>query len=264
MKWDEPIIEGIEVCRPESDDLPELADVARAVTGDPALLAYAQRVVRFDQSVREEIENVPTPAGLEERLQHAVAQARERSAEQEAAVGLAASHQPPRSRRRWLVAAAAAAACLAIAAGVWITQLGHGPWTVVDLEQAVDSWGPLLDHAKWRSTPPPVGALPDEIPLTALRWCRLRRPSSGIGNVLAFDLAIPNAPPGQRCRLFVVRMNVAGLGAIPPRNPTVTQGRLIAMWRSGDRVCVVVLSGSDADRLKSHYKRWFAGAVQSA
>ena len=70
------IIEGIESCRPGSDDLlaPELADVAQCIEFDSQAGDAYQRAQKWDASVSRAMEQVEVPAGLSERILAALGQ----------------------------------------------------------------------------------------------------------------------------------------------------------------------------------------------
>ena len=67
---DRQIIEGIEGCRPLSDDLnaPEFGAVARAVADDAEVRRAYQRVQAWDVAISAAMERVPLPVGLAERI----------------------------------------------------------------------------------------------------------------------------------------------------------------------------------------------------
>src|SRR3954452_18334797 len=64
------IVEGIEACRPGSDDLssPELSDIARRVDADPSVKAAYENVQAWDLVIQNGMENVAVPQQLAERL----------------------------------------------------------------------------------------------------------------------------------------------------------------------------------------------------
>src|SRR5581483_8659248 len=64
------IREGLEACRPGSDDLrsPELADVAAAVDGNGEVRSLHQRLQNWDVAISNAMEDVPLPEGLAARL----------------------------------------------------------------------------------------------------------------------------------------------------------------------------------------------------
>ena len=170
------------------------------------------------------------------------------------------------SRRRWIIGGLAVAASVAVAAGVAFTQFGGETWDAARIERAALDWRTMLTESGWRTDAPPAElATPPRIRLNAVRWRELDDPTPGLGNVVAYDLTGPKmhgvAPD---CTLFVVRADLPNLPATPPIDPTITQGRLLATWRSGDRVCVLLVRDADPGTLRAHYDRWFASAVGAA
>ncbi|HEX3728061.1 MAG TPA: hypothetical protein VHV08_17540, partial [Pirellulales bacterium] len=67
---DRRVSEGIEACRPASDDIcqADLAHVAAALEHDPAARMQYERVQKWDARVTQAMEHVEVPAGLTERI----------------------------------------------------------------------------------------------------------------------------------------------------------------------------------------------------
>lgn len=262
MKWERHILEGIEACRPGSDDLssPELAEVARQVVQDNKLAIHLRGVIRFDESIQQAFDDVPLPDGLEKRLLASLDE------KPDVVKTLQAPALRTSLRRRWIAATLATAACLAVVAGVVAIRLGGEPWSIAQVRHEVVRWSAMLDDTAWQNTTPPKQlAFPMEARVRPWRWRQLHRPSEGVGNVVVYDLSPPQSVPGAlRGSLFVFRAEVANLSATPPIRPAITQGRLVAAWRSGDCICVLVLDNAEPGALRSYYHAWFTGSVRSA
>lgn len=134
MAIDRRILEGIEACRPGSDDLQsaELADIAREVESDPQALAAYKAVQDWDAAVSAAVEQVAVPSGLAERIVDRLKAAETAATAVNAALQLPSSvddkvlvdHQTAGSpislnqtwsRKRWLAAASALAATVVVA-----------------------------------------------------------------------------------------------------------------------------------------------------
>ena len=64
------VLEALELCRAESDDLnnPDFAELAVALGHDPELRVHFERVQRADAAIRAALADVPLPADLSERV----------------------------------------------------------------------------------------------------------------------------------------------------------------------------------------------------
>jgi len=245
---DRRIIEGLEACRPGSDDLhlPELSDVERRVELEPeARIAY-ERIQAWDAAVCDAMEQVPVPSGLAERILGRLEAAAELGATPVPALPFErnAEQQQSRSsrqsgvsaRRRWLAAGSLAAASLLVAAflSTWLKTDTDRP-----LESQADGW--LQDlAAKWE----PVERAPRgfELPLgvtaTPSGWQHIGNPRG-----VAFRLSDRNAATAT---LFVVRLSGAGLPMAPPAVPqSTTGGKAVAYWQKGPLVYVLVIEGNE-------------------
>lgn len=265
MAIDRRTLEGIEACRPGSDDLqsPQLSDVAREVESNPEAQAAYRRVQAWDAAIAGALEQVPLPAGLAERIldqlkagQPAAAgktisasmnsalavPADGASAESDASPSCVRSpwlQLRPGSRRRWLAAASAVAATVLVAVLV-ARHLRSDVDTPV--ETMADVWLAGLG-SQWHDMheAPPDFEIPSAIMAEPAGWQRLARVAGGRG--VAYQLVHRNA---GTAKLFVVRLAVAGLPASPPATPqSSTGGKSIGYWRSGAHLYVLVVEGNE-------------------
>jgi hypothetical protein len=272
MSIDRHILEGIEACRPGSDDVQsaDLADVARAVECDPEIHTIYARAQRWDTAVTRAVHEVPLPAGLADRLlarlatgvaaTSAVAASVAVPAVEADAVSLpgqavslpgqavslpwqaietqAIETQPFLSRRNWLSIAGATAATVVVAVGL-ARYLRSGADTPV--EMLADGWLAQLD-ANWRdmAEAPKQLAVPLSITAEASGWQRIDAVRGA--SPVAYRLTHAQAGTAQ---LFVVRLSRQGLPTSPPEQPQMaTGGRSIGYWTSGDLVYVLVVDGN--------------------
>jgi hypothetical protein len=250
------IIEGIESCRPGSDDLqsPELADVAQCVEfGSQAREVY-QRAQKWDTSVSQAMEQVEVPAGLAERilaalgqqpapsasLAHAVDNAQRVEADPNATVAPRPA-EAPWSRRQWLAAASVIAATLLVA-------VFAGQYFRTDDELApdemVDAW--LADLSpRWNEMHdvPPDFVLPVSLTTEPSGWQSFRG-ANGVRGV-AFKLVRANV---GNALLLVVRLSRPTAPTSPPSRPqSTTGGKSIGYWRSGQLLYVLVVEGTERE-----------------
>ncbi len=249
---DRRTIEGLEACRPDSDDLrsPELSDVARRVQQDPeARIAY-ERVQAWDASVSNALEQVPVPPGLAERILSRLVPAdlpaqpdavipsilpfEQTAIEQKTAGWSRLNHFG--SRRQWLAVGSMTAAGLLVAAflSTWLRTDAPRP-----LEILADGWLQGLAGSWQPAEPAPRGfALPSGVAATPMGWQQLSNPRG-----VAYKLSDGKAGTAT---LFVVRLSVAGLPIAPPPVPqSTTGGKAVAYWQSGSLVYVLVIEGNE-------------------
>lgn len=258
MTIDRRTLEGIEACRPGSDDLQsdELADVARRVQDDPQARAVYARVQQWDAAVSSAMEQVPVPVGLAERIlarlsasgsgsgpSGAVADALAQTAGAAPDAGPRPGESAPRdlgrSRRRWLTGAAAVAATVAVA--VFLAQY-VSTTSDTPLEAMADAWLAQL-KPKWRgmSQAPNEFAMPRAIRVEAVGWQNVGQFAGAHG--AAYQLV--HATAGT-ARLFVVRLSKGGAPATPPSVPQFTTGgRSIGYWQTGKLLYVLVVNGNE-------------------
>ncbi|REK13036.1 MAG: hypothetical protein DWQ37_10455 [Planctomycetota bacterium] len=256
-QMDNRIREGIEACRPASDDLSaqDLADVARAVTDDPEARQWFERIGRWDVAIGEAIEEVSVPEGLVDRiaarlqaepagaehespelLEGAVAAAAEPSASPDAHVEVRPpQHRPGWSRRHWAGATASAmvAAALVVMLGFWLNQDNDVP-----IEVLAGRWHDQLQNDAWEQHDFPKGFdIPAAVHARATRWQWIERIPTA--PVVAYELVHETA---GKAVLYVARMARPDLPSEPPSEPQhPTGGRTVAYWRSGGNVCVLVV-----------------------
>jgi hypothetical protein len=247
---DKPIREGIEACRPASDDLqsPDMTDVARAVQDDPeARLAY-ERVQQWDAAMAQSMDQVGVPAGLAERilarlrsaagetslLAGAVAPASDNG---EATLEVRVATAPTRagwSRRHWVGAAVSGivAAALVIAVGYWLQPDSDLPFDLL-----ADQWaGQLSNDWQQAARAPRDFAPPATVLVSPGRWQWIDRFTTV--PVVAYELVHHK----ERAMLYVAKTTRPNLPGAPPQRPqSNTGGRAIAWWQSGSHVYVLVV-----------------------
>jgi hypothetical protein len=259
---DRRIIEGIEACRPGSDDLQsaDLSDVARRVKDDPAVQADYQYVQTWDAAIAGAMEQVGVPSGLAERILDRLAAA-ESSTTLPAAVDPAALRtaeadptalplpaqsgwlllwSPPQfSRRQWLGAASTIAATLLVA--VFLANwLGRGHES--SLETIADGWVQQLSPTWQNMRKAPQGFdIPPAITASPAGWQRIGQVGSGRG--VAYTLV--HATAGT-AKLFVARLSVGGLPTAPPGVPqSTTGGKAVSYWQNGSLLYVLIVDGGE-------------------
>jgi len=253
---DDRIREGIEACRPASDDLdsPELADVARRVKDDPqARLAY-DRVQEYDAAILKSIDDVSVPPGLSERILERLCAARDESANgrskdllagvvaaassaREATPDAQVSPAPRRlalSRRH--LTGAALTALLACVLLVVVINLMQEPSDLA-LPDLADQWQVKLDD-NWQqmADAPADFALPGAVLVKPAGWQWIDRYTTV--PVVAYELVHAKA---GKAMLYVARMTRNGLPSAPPLTPQSTSGKAVAYWQSGSHVYVLVV-----------------------
>jgi hypothetical protein len=243
------IIEGIEACRPGSDDVhaSDLNDVASQLRDDPAARVAYERAQKWDAAISAAMEQVPVPEGLKERLLDRLQAVASIEPAPGATVDLSSgvavyqngSSRPRWSRRRWFGAAASIAAGLLMATSVGLLwQPGAGG----SVEMLADSWRRELVPTWQKMNRAPLDfAIPDGITASAEGWQRVGNLKSGRG--VAYRLVRDNA---VRATLFVVKMSGAALPETPPLAPqSTTGGKSVGYWRRGMLVYVLVVEGDD-------------------
>ena len=255
MTIDRRTLEGIESCRPGSDDLqsPELADVAARVENDAESRSVYDRVQKWDAAVSKTMDQVDVPTGLAERilarldgpragdaLDVAVQDAQQQAADPNAALRPLAGDAAPggSSRRRWLSGAVALATTVVVA--VVLTQYLRTP-SDTPLESMADVWlGQLTPQWQAMAQAPGDFAVPSAITVEAVGWQNVGK-FAGVHGA-AYKLVHSTA---GTARLFVMRLAKSGLPATPPSSPQfATGGRSIGYWHSGKLVYVLVVDGN--------------------
>ena len=263
---DKRIIEGIEACRPGSDDVlsADLKDVALRLEKDPEAQSAYRRVQKWDAAVAAALEDVSVPAGLAERILDRLGVAHPETSAQvppsplEKIVALslqAANAEPagrdielsqevreaaPRwSRRRVLTLGSSLAAVVALAVVVgnfW------QPRSTRPVETRAEEWMQQLGTT-WQSIPRVPGEfpVPGAVVASPTGWQRVGNVASGRG--VAYKLQHGQAGGAV---LFVVKLSVAGLPAAPPVSPqSTTGGKAIGYWQSGRFLNVLVVEGDE-------------------
>jgi hypothetical protein len=266
-QMDDRIREGIEACRPASDDLAaqDLADVARALAGDAQARAIFERSQRWDTAIGMAVEQVSVPAGLAERilsrlqaeaaggspsgtaplLENAVAAARDAATQGSPVAEEAPAPARPRanwSRRDWAGATASlvAAALVVVMVGYWLSGSSD-----ISPDVLAEEWEEQLDARQWQTAAAPEGfAIPDSVVGKPARWQWIDRISKS--PVVAYELVHAG---GEKARLFVARVTRPGLSNQPPAKPQFsTGGRTVAHWQSGPNLCVLVAASEASYR----------------
>ena len=257
---DRDLINGLDACRPATDDLrqPELQSVADAVAADARAAEFRVRIERIDLATRRAIHNVSVPQGLEERLLARLRQATQlvdarQVADSEAQPVPGNSHNvgARHSRRRWLAwSAGLATAVAATVAAVFVFRPAP-PLERQDLELGRNWHAQMVDSNDWQTTGSPDPArypLPEALRLVPLRF---RDASAIVGrDAVAFDLSLPGGPSAT---LFVIpQEEQARVAASPPIHPqSTTLGPNVAYWQRGHVIYVVVIA---SDRLQDYHR----------
>ncbi len=255
---DKRMIEGIEACRPLSDDVhtAELADVARGVQDDPQTRSMYERIQQWDAAVSATMEQVPIPAGLAERILdrlgcgEPVPQTQSAPREQASAVVLPSveaqqdsasvemAPETPRFSRRQslgaLVAALAAGLVFAAFLGKWLQ-----PRSDSSLEMLAEGWQQELGP-RWQDAhrAPHELAVPSAIIVPPAGWQTIGKKYTSVRGV-AYQLVNEK---GSVATLFVVRLTQSGLPTAPPAAPQSTTGnKAIGYWQSGGLTYVLVV-----------------------
>jgi hypothetical protein len=251
MVMDKRIIEGIEACRPGSDDVlsPELRDVAQRLEHDPeAQIAY-QRVQKWDAAVAAAMDEVSVPAGLAERILDHLNAADSVPTSGDVGLGTIAmdpvelDKRVPEGPRRWshrqaLAVGSSLAAALLLAAFVGIF---WQPRSSSPVEKIAEEW--LQQLGPWQN----IQRAPHDFPVSGAvvasptAWQRVGNVASGRG--MAYQLK--NAQAGA-AMLFVVKLSVAGSPPAPPLSPqSTTGGKAIGYWQIGGLLYVLVVEGDE-------------------
>lgn len=254
------ILEGIDACRPGSDDVhdPDLAFLAGELAQDAQARSLYDRAQHVDAAIAAAFSDVPAPEGLEARILARLSAARADSLPsndpQPASLATSAASGAPIARRfsrRWFAVASAGMAVAATVAVV-VLNLPAGPEVnkdnVDDLvreffkaDQQLDA-DPLVD-------PAPAGySLSSAISVRGnVRW----RSISGLlgRRGVAYDLPLPGAGRRARATLYVLPIpsTLTGLGGAPPRIPSTTEGVAIGAWQENGHLYVLAVSGGEKE-----------------
>lgn len=283
------LLEGIESCRPGSDDLqtPELSAIARQVAEDPEARQLYEAVQQSDAALAEAFHDVAVPQGLAQRLLHAIESSAEAVDSGEPTDDLAAgrgtpddrpldpsdavelSHsvsqqgdagKPRPSRRRF---ALAATACLLIVVGVSLVAVMTRP--AIYREQAVfdqadeafsaiepDAW----TNVRWQPMPE-ARPLSRRVRGEVVAWQHVR----GLGDRRA--VAVRFSDPRVTLLIFRPDKSVQDLPSVPPRTPRrsaeQSSGTNIGAWQSEGMVYVLMVRGP-----RELYQRTVTGTPEVA
>ena len=245
---DRRIIEGIEACRPGSDDLlqGDMSDVARAIHDDPRALARYQRVQAWDAVITDALDQVVVPEGLDgrilDRLQASQVTASSASAAGDSLPNGGQTIAVRWRRRRWLTAAAGIAAALFVAAwlGDWLSPRGAD-----SLEQLAERLQTELAASSepWHTgTAHRAFPVPAEVNASPTDW-------HAIANLRGVAYRVRNNT--GVATLFVLKRSAAELPTVPPLAPqSTTGGKSVAYWQKGALLYVLVVEG-DQRRYRS-------------
>lgn len=241
----EQLLEAMESCRPDSDDLrdPNMADLARKIASSRDLRQHFERLQQADLAMKAAFQDVPVPEGLADRLLQRLAAAR--AAEAQTTEPEAPTPAPKRISRRGLLVAAgalstAAAVLVAILLGFKTPQSNSPSSILEDAAQyfAADS----SQDGHWLAETPAPEDGPfsrDVLQLPQIRWRSIDKFLGGAG--VAYDL--PPGPDGARATLYATRQTVTGLPAMPPATPAWDSGCSAGAWQDGDTLYVLVVEG---------------------
>ncbi len=275
---DKRIIEGIEACRPGSEDLqsPEMSNVARQVQHDPEVAQFYERVQQWDAAISAAMDQVSVPSGLADRILLRLRSADSTPDEPEqpailngavvaaaltvdqsslatstlsaasvsmgahdAAGGRAQSTFSRWSRRQWLAAFSTIAAGILVAAFLSTWLPGRAD---MPLEEIAETWRQQLGPA-WHDAQHAPGdfAVPPAILARPAGWQWIVTHGSGRG--VAYEL---QDRTGAKAVLYVVRLSRPELPTAPPLGPQMTTGgKAVGYWQSAGRVYVLVVPGDD-------------------
>jgi hypothetical protein len=259
---DPRLIEAIEACRPQSDDLsqPDLAFLAAELAGDAQLQETFERIQKTDVAIGRVLRDVPVPEGLADRLLVRLAEARQVEATKVLADTVLAETADRRLRRRSAMLGMAALAAAAAIFLAFLPNLRTRAFSLAEIQREVMArfqadleqkplGQPVSPSASLKAFP----VSQDLIANLGVRW----RAVSGLlgGKAIAYDLTLPD---GTRATLYVVhpQSGLPPLPNSPPPTPTpMTQRRSIAVWQkatpNGNVLYVLAVDGE-----KSSYRRF--------
>lgn len=254
MMIERRILEALDACRPESDDLhaadhPELTEAAALVDDDASVQEALARIQHFDQQIGRAMDDVDLPAGLAARMKARLAASSPApdeadSANCEVPATVSVSQPVETNRRRWLWATVSAvAASLAVAVGIW--QFGIPRDVALSREQfrilSQEFHTLAQDSSAWQTdlTQAPAG-LP--FPQNAL-MARVKgfKTFAKDRHAVAYDVSYQN----RRATVIVYSGTAPGLQLVPPRNPSFnSQGVCIGLWQRNGLLFALVVEGS--------------------
>ena len=238
------IHDGIEACRPGSDDLqlPEMSHVAEALAEDTALLQTYADVQGWDAKAAAAFRDVEPPAELQNRLLAALADERGTMGEMPAPATRKSPRHDDSSRRLLIGGVLAASLLMALGVGAavwnWPSPANEEVWVAT----ATNLHGSL--SGEWET-----GDAPSDRP----SFARLQHGVSATGwtsvhstldrNAVAYRLVHPR---GTTATLFVFRPRQVDprLPLAPPVEPSQRNSRLTTgVWTSDGLVYALVVDG---------------------
>lgn len=255
---DKRTIEGIESCRPGSDDLRQLdlSDVARHLAQDAEARACFERTQQWDAKVAAAMHQVEVPGGLAARLLTTLARS---SADAHLAssqavgevlqevdstsgsavtvlrpeVPVSSESTPARwSRRQWIGTLTTVAAGLLLSLLLSNLRIGENE----PLENIAGAWQKALG-ADWRDMQHAPGGfpLPGGLMGTPSGWQWIDRQMQVQG--VAYQLQDAH---GRMATLYVVHLDRPDAPSVPPLHPQAASVWAVGYWQRGKNVYVLV------------------------
>jgi hypothetical protein len=232
---------AIDACRPGHDDLqlPDLLGFAQQLKSQPELAVRFARVQRCDAQIQAAMQNVEVPSGARQRLlQRLNADVRPAEISVPVPKEVPVLPEPTQARSLWWPLALAASLLLGTSLLFvlsWNSAASpdvHAT-AVAFFDQRDGAWKDLLQEK-------PSIPLPPRLALRPHSW---KHVSAGSLTGVAYDVSL------RHCRgiLFVCAMPKSlQLPTSPPAAPeTFHDGWSLAVWQSGDQLCMLVVEGDD-------------------
>ena len=245
----ERILEAIEACRPQGDDMsdPMLGPLAEQLAGRPEWEEILRRSRRLDTVLVDVFRDVPVPDELEQRILERLASAVSvAGCPPEPATAVVVRRRRPARRWWWLLAGSAVAACVLVVVFVRMQSPGdYGKAEVLDVAMAFfDEGATQSDPLAPERRPAVLADYPisrDVLQPPGTRWRAIRGFLDRRG--VAYDM---KGWGGRRATLVVVhyRRAIAGLPSKPPPRPLRTTGGQSAVaWQTDGLLYVLVVDG---------------------
>lgn len=256
--------EQIDACRADSDDLhlPEhaadLAELKAGVQQNAEIRALWERSQHADRTIRGAMQDVPLPAGLEQRLLAAVQAAQEQSLAfvEKATVAetpgqgvdsvASAKRAPITSRRTWVwgtFGLTAAALILAAIVGNQFLNPADEAVTKDQLASQVQDWLQAVSKVKWDAT-----ATAKRFPKGSLNGGVSRSGSvaSSQGTIFVYDVTLSTG--SSRAMLLVLpTMAKYPVDSLPPFTSVPVSGAWdVVAWQKDGALYVLAVSGTDS------------------
>jgi hypothetical protein len=232
---------AMDACRPGHDDfrLPELAELASELKNRPDLAERCARLQRCDAQLQAAIHDVEVPLGARERLLQRLQAKEPLSPASSSANMVAATSAPASVGRRWWPLAIAASLLIGttfLLVSVWNSS------SSVDVHLTARTFYEQIQGSAWKDVleARPSIALPSNLAFRPRHWQPVT--FNGLTGV-AYRIALPHA----RGILFVCALPKGlQLPSAPPVVPeTLYESRSIAVWRSGEQLCMLVAEGGE-------------------